>query len=77
MAENMFNGGAQEDNYVFFLNFIVNNKEFPAHQSTVKMAMQLFYNAQSELTKNINLFDATIKFILKYILDDSLGFMSA
>ena len=77
MAENAFQGGQCEENFGFFFEFIVNNKDFPEHQSTVKMAMQLFYNAQTELAKNIALFDSTIKFIFKYILDINLGFMSA
>ncbi|EAR84878.1 hypothetical protein TTHERM_00600700 (macronuclear) [Tetrahymena thermophila SB210] len=79
MAENMFPGPLEgnDENYTYFFDFIVNNNEFPAHQSTVSMAMQLFYNAQVELTKNPQLFDSTIKFILRYLLDDNLGLMSA
>lgn len=66
-----------DSGYCEFISFIVNCSDFPSHKKTVGMAMQLFYDAQTELMKSQQLFDATIRFIFKYLLDDSIGLMAA
>jgi hypothetical protein len=35
----------EEERFKHIFNFIVNHGDFPVHERTVSMAMQLFYNA--------------------------------
>lgn len=70
-------GESGDSRYASFISFIVSSNDFPSHKKTVGMAMQLFYNAQAELMKSLQLFDATIRFIFKYLLEDSIGLMAA